>query len=65
MTALRAIELFQAVGGLHVGVSAVLTREMIRGGQVEELLAFLAGLDIHEAWLSEVKPACRLCGTRT
>jgi MoaA/NifB/PqqE/SkfB family radical SAM enzyme len=55
--ALRAIELFKAAGGLHVGVSAVLTREMILGGQVEELLAFLAGLDIHEAWLSEVKPS--------
>ncbi len=55
--ALRALEIFKAAGGLHVGVSAVLTREMIRRGQVEEMLAFLTGLDVHEAWLSEVKPS--------
>jgi MoaA/NifB/PqqE/SkfB family radical SAM enzyme len=55
--ALRAIEIFRSTEGLHVGVSAVLTREMILTGQVEELLAFLDGLDIHEAWLSEVKPS--------
>ena len=30
---------------------------MIRNGQVEEFLEFLIGLDIHEAWLSEAKPA--------
>jgi len=57
--ALRAIEIFQAAGGLHVGVSAVLTREMILRGEVEDLLSFLTGLDIHEAWLSEVKPSVR------
>jgi len=55
--ALRALDIFRSVGGLHVGVSAVLSREMIRGGRVEELLSFLAGLDIDEAWLSEVKPS--------
>ena len=55
--ALRAIEIFRSTEGLHVGVSSVLTREMILTGQVEELLAFLDGLDIHEAWLSEVKPS--------
>jgi MoaA/NifB/PqqE/SkfB family radical SAM enzyme len=56
-TALRAIEIFRNVDGLHVGVSAVLSREMIRQGQTEEFLAFLEGLGIHEAWLSEVKPS--------
>ncbi len=56
-TALRAIDIFKGVGGLHVGVSAVLTRDMIRTGQTEEFLAFLETLDIHEAWLSEVKPS--------
>ncbi len=56
-TALRAIDMFKSVDGLHVGVSAVLSREMIRHGQTEEFLAFLAALDIHEAWLSEVKPS--------
>jgi MoaA/NifB/PqqE/SkfB family radical SAM enzyme len=55
--ALRAIEIFQSVGGIQVGVSAVLSREMIRRDQVEGFLHFLKGLDIHEAWLSEVKPS--------
>ena len=56
-TALDAIVRFKRVPGLHVGVSAVVSREMIRGGQVEEFLAFLETLGIHEAWLSEVKPS--------
>ncbi|HCS47233.1 MAG TPA: radical SAM protein [Candidatus Aminicenantes bacterium] len=56
-TALRAIETFRNVDGLHVGVSAVLSRDMIRQGQTEEFLAFLEGLGVHEAWLSEVKPS--------
>ena len=55
--ALKAIELFQDVGGIQVGVSAVLSREMIRNGEVETFLQFLKGLGIHEAWLSEVKPS--------
>ena len=55
--ALRAIEIFRSVDGLHVGVSAVLSKDMIRQGQTEEFLAFLEGLGIHEAWLSEVKPS--------
>lgn len=55
--ALKAIEVFKNVGGLHVGVSAVLSREMILRGEVEELLSFLIGFEIHEAWLSEVKPS--------
>ncbi len=56
-TALRAIDIFRNVDGLHVGVSAVLSKDMIRRGQTEEFLAFLETLDIHEAWLSEVKPS--------
>jgi MoaA/NifB/PqqE/SkfB family radical SAM enzyme len=55
--ALKAIETFQSVGGIQVGVSAVLSREMIRRDRVEEFLSFLQGLDIQEAWLSEVKPS--------
>jgi MoaA/NifB/PqqE/SkfB family radical SAM enzyme len=55
--ALKAIETFKNAGGLHVGVSAVLSRAMIRGNEVEEFLAFLIGLGVHEAWLSEVKPS--------
>ena len=30
---------------------------MIRGGQVEGFLQFLKGLEVDEAWLSEVKPS--------
>ncbi len=56
-TALRAIDIFKEMEDVHVGVSAVLSREMIRNGQVEEFLQFLIGLEIHEAWLSEAKPA--------
>ena len=56
-TAMRAIDIFMNVDGLHIGVSAVLSRDMIRQGQTEEFLAFLEGLGIHEAWLSEVKPS--------
>jgi MoaA/NifB/PqqE/SkfB family radical SAM enzyme len=56
-TALRAIRIFQDLGGIDVGVSAVLSAEMIRNHQVEEFLAFLRGLGLHEAWLSETKPS--------
>ncbi len=55
--ALKAIEVFQNTGGIQVGVSAVLSREMIENDQVEEYLSFLDGLGVHEAWLSEVKPS--------
>jgi len=54
--ALRAIEIFKKTDGLQVGVSAVLSREMIVRDEVDELLDFLSGLEIHEAWLSEAKP---------
>ncbi|HEX9973826.1 MAG TPA: radical SAM protein [bacterium] len=55
--ALKAIELFKQVDGIHVGVSAVLSKEMIAKEQVEEFLQFLIDLEIHEAWLSETKPS--------
>ncbi len=56
-TAVKAIEIFKSLGDLHVGVSAVLTKEMIMKNQVEEFLQFLSQLEIHEAWLSEAKPS--------
>ena len=56
-TALKAIDLFRETGGIQVGVSAVVSREMIRRGQVEEFLEFLQGLGIDEAWLCEAKPS--------
>jgi MoaA/NifB/PqqE/SkfB family radical SAM enzyme len=56
-TALKAIKTFQDVGGLHISVSAVVSKEMVRQHQVEEFLHFLRGLEIHEAWLSEAKPS--------
>jgi MoaA/NifB/PqqE/SkfB family radical SAM enzyme len=59
--ALKAIAIFKNIPGLHVGVSAVLSREMIRNGETGEFLRFLKGLDIHEAWLSEVKPSVEAC----
>ncbi len=55
-TALAAIDLFKGTGGIQVGVSAVIGKDMIRRGQVEEFLEFLQGLDIDEAWLCEAKP---------
>ena len=56
-TALQAIDIFRSLGGVHVSVSAVLSKAMLREDRVEELLGFLAGLGIDEAWLSECKPA--------
>ena len=56
-TAMSAIDIFKNVGGIDVGVSAVLSAEMIRNHQVEEYLDFLNKLEIHEAWVSEVKPS--------
>jgi MoaA/NifB/PqqE/SkfB family radical SAM enzyme len=56
-TALRAIEIFKDIGGVHVGVSAVLSKDMIKKNQVEEFLDFLIGIEVHEAWLSECKPS--------
>ncbi len=56
-TALEAIQTFKNLGGVHVGVSAVLSKDMIERDEVEHFLEFLAGLGIHEAWLSECKPS--------
>ncbi|MGE5553719.1 MAG: radical SAM/SPASM domain-containing protein [Betaproteobacteria bacterium] len=56
-TALKAIEMFQEVGGVHVGVSTVVSRDLLEGGQLEEFLHFLIGLGVQEAWLSETKPS--------
>jgi MoaA/NifB/PqqE/SkfB family radical SAM enzyme len=55
--ALRAVETFLGVEGLHVGVSSVLSKTTIRRGGAEEFLAFLEGLGVHEAWISEAKPS--------
>ena len=56
-TALKAIDIFRGVDGLDVGVSAVLSKAMIRTGQAEEFLAFVESRGVQEAWLSEVKPS--------
>lgn len=55
--AINAIDVFKSCGDIDVGVSAVLPREMIRNGDTEKLLEFVADLGVHEAWLSEVKPS--------
>lgn len=55
--ALRAIEMFRNVGDIHVSVSAVLSKELLKQEGVEEFLHFLERLGIHEAWLSEAKPS--------
>ena len=56
-TALKAIETFLALNAIHVSVSSVLSKQMLKGDAVEEFLHFLEGLGIHEAWLSETKPS--------
>ncbi|KUG02787.1 radical sam domain protein [hydrocarbon metagenome] len=55
--ALKAIDIFKEIGGIHIGVSTVLPRSMLHTGQVEEFIQFLIKAGVHEAWLSEVKPA--------
>jgi len=55
--ALKALDIFKNIDGIHVGVSAVFSREMIRNDQAEEFLHFVTELGIHEVWLSEVKPS--------
>lgn len=54
-TALKAIEIFKDTG-VHVSVSAVISRKMLQGNSIQEFLGFLVGLGVHEAWLSETKP---------
>ncbi len=55
--ALEAIEIFRSVGGIQVGVSSVLSRQMISSGEAEYFLKFLEDKGVQEAWLSEVKPS--------
>ena len=55
--ALEAINIFKNIDGMHVSVSAVLSKEMLNRESVEEYLEFLSSLGIHEAWLSEAKPS--------
>ncbi|HQG44245.1 MAG TPA: SPASM domain-containing protein, partial [bacterium] len=59
--ALRAIELFLSIPGMHVSVSAVLPPGLLLLETAEQFLEFLRGLGIHEAWLSEAKPAVAAC----
>lgn len=55
--AMRAIETFKTAGGIQVGISAVLSKELVRRDEAGAFLDFLEGLGIHEAWLSEMKPS--------
>ncbi len=56
-TALTGIRAALEAGNLHVSVSAVVSQALMRDGRVPELIDFLRGLGVHEAWLSEPKPA--------
>lgn len=62
--ALRAIEIFKGVGDLHVGVSTVLSDDMLKPDRVEKFLQFVTSLGADEAWLSETKPAVAAHGGR-
>jgi MoaA/NifB/PqqE/SkfB family radical SAM enzyme len=55
--ALTAVDILRNLDGIHVSVSAVLPINLIRENRVEEFLAFLIDLGVHEAWLSEAKPS--------
>ncbi len=55
--ALDAIDAFLSTDRLHVSVSAVVTPDMIRRGEVPALLDYLEERGVHEAWISEVKPS--------
>jgi len=56
-TALQAITILKEIGGIHLSVSSVLSREMIKNNLVDEFIHFLIKLGVDEAWLSEVKPS--------
>jgi MoaA/NifB/PqqE/SkfB family radical SAM enzyme len=56
-TALKAIEMLRGLNDIHVSVSTVLPIDLIRENRVEEFIAFLINLGVHEAWLSEAKPS--------
>ena len=62
--ALDAIEIFKYINGMHVSVSAVLSKEMLKRDLIEEYLEFLESLGIHEAWLSETKPSVAAYGKK-
>ncbi|MHB1484929.1 MAG: radical SAM/SPASM domain-containing protein [Saccharofermentanales bacterium] len=55
-TALQAIRILQKTGGINIGVSSVISKDMLRNGEVDTFLQFLMKLGVHEAWLSEAKP---------
>jgi MoaA/NifB/PqqE/SkfB family radical SAM enzyme len=55
--ALDAIEIFKNTDGMHISVSAVLSKEMLKQVLIEEYLEFLEARGVHEAWLSETKPS--------
>ena len=56
-TALHAIELLRNTGKIHIGVSSVLSEELLREDYVEEFIRFLIEIGVHEAWFSETKPS--------
>ncbi len=56
-TAIEAIDIFNEIGGIHIGVSTVLSRSMFNTGHIEEFVEFMIKANVHEVWLSEVKPA--------
>lgn len=56
-TALSGIRAALDCGNLHVSVSSVISPEMIQSEEIFAHLEFLRSLGIHEAWLSEPKPA--------
>jgi MoaA/NifB/PqqE/SkfB family radical SAM enzyme len=56
-TALKAIEIFKEMGGIHVGVSTVISKEMHYSDKLDEFIQFLVEMGVDEAWLSETKPA--------
>lgn len=56
-TALQAIATLKEIGGIHLSVSTVLSREMIKNNLVEDFIHFLMDLGVDEAWLCEVKPS--------
>jgi MoaA/NifB/PqqE/SkfB family radical SAM enzyme len=56
-TALAGVRAALEAGNLHVSVSSVVSTKVIRSERLHELLDFLRTLGVHEAWLSEPKPA--------
>jgi len=63
-TALQAIDIFKSIGDIHVSVSAVLSKDLLRQENIERFMDFLSHLEIDEAWLSETKPAVEAFGNK-